>query len=183
MTRSPGFGSTARDYAPLSDSVSLRLPYTVKLATDSKSLTHYTKGTQSPLRASTACTYTVSGSIIQKVRRHSLRSSDCLYAHGFRIYFTPFTRVLFAFPSRYWFTIGRSGVFSLGGWSPHVQTGFLVPRPTHFSSIWPFRIQGCHLLWPVFPDCFTKATSTFGLLPVRSSLLRESRLISFPPGT
>ena len=63
MTRSPGFGSTARDYAPLSDSVSLRLPYTVKLATNSKSLTHYTKGTQSPLRAPTACTHTVSGSI------------------------------------------------------------------------------------------------------------------------
>jgi hypothetical protein len=61
--RSLGFGSTARDYSPYSDSVSLRLPYTVKLATDSKSLTHYTKGTQSPLRASTACTYTVSGSI------------------------------------------------------------------------------------------------------------------------
>lgn len=46
--RSLGFGSTARDYAPYSDSISLRLPYTVKLATDSKSLTHYTKGTQSP---------------------------------------------------------------------------------------------------------------------------------------
>ena len=38
--------------------------------------------------------------------------------------------VLFAFPSRYWFTIGRLRVFSLGGWSPHVQTGFHVPRPT-----------------------------------------------------
>src|SRR5690349_2683876 len=38
--------------------------------------------------------------------------------------------VLFAFPSRYWFTIGRYRVFSLGGWSPHVQTGFHVPRPT-----------------------------------------------------
>ncbi len=64
MTRSPGFGSTARDYAPLSDSVSLRLPYTVKLATNSKSLTHYTKGTQSPHEgAPTACTHTVSGSI------------------------------------------------------------------------------------------------------------------------
>ena len=64
MTRSPGFGSTARDYAPLSDSVSLRLPYTVKLATDNKSLTHYTKGTQSPHEgAPTACTHTVSGSI------------------------------------------------------------------------------------------------------------------------
>ncbi len=35
--------------SPLSDSVSLRLPYSVKLATERKSLTHYTKGTQSPL--------------------------------------------------------------------------------------------------------------------------------------
>src|SRR3989442_15705286 len=38
--------------------------------------------------------------------------------------------VLFAFPSRYWFTIGRSRVFSLGGWSPRLQTGFHVSRPT-----------------------------------------------------
>ncbi len=63
MDRSPGFGSTSCDYAPYSDSVSLRLPYTVKLATKSKSLTHYTKGTQSLFRAPTACTHTVSGSI------------------------------------------------------------------------------------------------------------------------
>ena len=33
MDRSLGFGSTPRDYSPYSDSVSLRLPYTVKLAT------------------------------------------------------------------------------------------------------------------------------------------------------
>src|SRR5690606_13798014 len=37
--------------------------YTVNLATESNSLTHYTKGTPSPLRAPTACTHTVSGSI------------------------------------------------------------------------------------------------------------------------
>src|SRR3546814_331345 len=111
------------------------------------------------------------------------KGSYCLYAHGFRIYFTPFTRVLFAFPSRYWFTIGRSVVFSLGGWSHHVQTGFLVPRPTHLSSTWTVRIRGFHPLWPTFPGCFAKSKSTFGLVPVRSSLLRESRLISFPPGT
>src|SRR6056300_1907980 len=35
----------------------------VKLATENKSLTHYTKGTQSPRRAPTACTHTVSCSI------------------------------------------------------------------------------------------------------------------------
>ena len=33
------------------------------------------------------------------------------------------------------FTIGLSGVFSLGGWSPHIQTGFHVSRPTLLSSI------------------------------------------------
>ena len=38
--------------------------------------------------------------------------------------------VLFTFPSQYWFTIGRLRVFSLGGWSPHIQTGFHVSRPT-----------------------------------------------------
>ena len=53
-------------HSPCSDSVSLRLPYTVSLATENNSLTHYTKGTQSlqiKSRASTACTHTVSGSI------------------------------------------------------------------------------------------------------------------------
>ena len=85
MDRSLGFGSTHIDLSPYSDSVSLRLPYSVKLANASNSLTHYTKGTQSR----------------NKVRSH------CLYAHGFRFYFTPLSGVLFAFPSRYWFTIGQ----------------------------------------------------------------------------
>ena len=84
MTRSPGFGSTARDYAPLSDSVSLRLPYTVKLATNSKSLTHYTKGTQSLL-----------AELLLLVRTR------------FQVLFHSPPGVLFTFPSRYCFTIGR----------------------------------------------------------------------------
>src|SRR4249919_782014 len=93
------------------------------------------------------------------------RGSHCLYAHGFRVYFTPFTRVLFAFPSRYWFTIGRSGVFSLGGWSPHVQTGFLVPRPTHFSSHMRFRLPGYHRLWPAVPTVRLTHTQLLGCSP------------------
>ena len=93
--------------SPLSDSLSLRLPYPVKLATERKSLTHYTKGTQSPLAR--------------------LPLFVCM---RFQDLFHSPPGVLFAFPSRYWFTIGRSRVFSLGGWSPHLQTGFLVSRPT-----------------------------------------------------
>ena len=38
--------------------------------------------------------------------------------------------VLFTFPSRYWFAIGRRRVFSLGGWSPRLRAGFLVAGPT-----------------------------------------------------
>ena len=55
--------------------------------------------------------------------------------------------------------------------------------PYSISSVRPFRILGCHHLRPPFPRCFAKTVRTFGLVPVRSSLLRESRLISFPPGT
>ena len=38
--------------------------------------------------------------------------------------------VLFAFPPRYWFTIGHRRVFRFGGWSPRVPTGFHVSGST-----------------------------------------------------
>src|SRR5690606_7334160 len=44
--------------------------------------------------------------------------------------FTPLFTVLFTFPLRYWFTIGRQGVFSLTRWYSLIQTGFLWSRPT-----------------------------------------------------
>jgi hypothetical protein len=90
--------------------------------------------------------------------------------------------VLFTFPSRYWFTIGHVRVFRLGGWSPHVQTGFHVPRPTQVL-LFRFRIRDCHPLWSNFPDCSANSTTGTGLVRVRSPLLTESRLMSFPPGT
>lgn len=43
--------------------------------------------------------------------------------------------VLFAFPSRYWFAIGLTGVFSLAGWARRLQTGFLVSRPTQDTAM------------------------------------------------
>ena len=39
--------------------------------------------------------------------------------------------MLFTFPSRYWFAIGLSGVFSLTGWSRRIRAEFLV-LPTYF---------------------------------------------------
>ena len=63
-----------------------------------------------------------------------------------------------------------------------------IARVPPYSSLLPdlwFRLQGYHLLWPDFPDCSTSThpITTTGLVPVRSPLLRESRLISFPPAT
>ena len=82
--------------------------------------------------------------------------------------------MLFTFPSQYLFTIGLSGVFSLGGWSPHIQTGFHVSRPTHLSSKYAFQIRGYHPLWLFFPEHSSKHIKTFGLIRFRSPLLTES---------
>ncbi len=100
----------------------------------------------------------------------------------FQVSFTPLVGVLFTFPSRYLCTIGHQGVFRLGGWSPHVQTGFHVSRPT----------RGPHI--PIAYGAITRSRRTFqtvllqnheatGLFRVRSPLLAESLLMSFPPGT
>ena len=63
-----------------------------------------------------------------------------------------------------------------------------IARVPSYSSLLTnlvFRLQGYHLLWPDFPDCSTTThpITTTGLFPFRSPLLRESRLISFPPVT
>ena len=102
--------------------------YWLKLACKTNSLTHYTKGTPSHY----------------KVLR-------LLVGNWFQVCFTPLIGVLFTFPSRYLFTIGQSGVFSLRGWSPYIQSKFHVFRPTR-RSIEFLRIQDYHLLWCDFPD-------------------------------
>jgi hypothetical protein len=74
----------------------------------------------------------------------------------FQVLLTPLAGVLFTFPSRYLFTIGRLLVFSLAKWSSRIPTGFLVPRGTQepASSQLRFRLHGYHILWPHFPTRF-----------------------------
>ena len=48
----------------------------------------------------------------------------------FQVLFHSPPGVLFTFPSQYYFTIGHQVVFRLGGWSPHVPTGFHVSGGT-----------------------------------------------------
>jgi hypothetical protein len=121
------------------------------------------------------------GPIIQKVRRHPC-GLRLLVGARFQVSFTPLVGVLFTFPSRYLCTIGRQRVFRLRGWSPYVQTGFHVPRPTQGSHE-ALRLRGYHPLWQTFPDPSASLHATTGLLRVRSPLLAESLLMSFPPGT
>ena len=90
--------------------------------------------------------------------------------------------MLFTFPSRYWCTIGRQGVLRLGGWSPHVRTGFHVPRPTRGPPE-TLRLRGCHPLRRTFPGPSASSLAATGLVRFRSPLLPESPLMSFPPGT
>ena len=111
--RSLGFASTPSDYSPCSDSLSLRLHILKCLTLPEKVTRRF---------------------IMQKARRHNLRCSDRLQAHGFRDYFTLLFEVLFTFPSQYWFAIGLSGVFSLTGWAPLVHTEFLVLRATQDTT-------------------------------------------------
>ena len=70
-------------------------------------------------------------------KRHAVapKGSDRLQTDGFRFYFTPLFGVLLTFPSRYWSTVGLPGVFSLAGWSPQIQAGFLVSRPTQVAAL------------------------------------------------
>ncbi len=78
------------------------------------------------------------------------------------------------------------------------RPGFTCPTLLGYRIGGPrLRLRDCHPLWCRFPKGFGSARSIprlrprdpgrcpvrFGLVPVRSPLLRESRLISFPPGT
>ena len=78
------------------------------------------------------------------------KSSHCLIAYGFMFYFTPLQGFFFTFPSRYYFTIGHLGVFSLTRWSSWIHTGFHVPHATRDKKLnynlilnyWTFTIYG-----------------------------------------
>ena len=149
-------------------------------------------------------------------KRHAVippRGLQLLVGTRFQVLFHSAPAVLFTFPSRYLFTIGRQVVFSLRRWSSQIQTGFLVSRPTrgHHQQKLRFRRRGSHPLWPAFPcrwssvtfsDCCARRLSRlscpstpclqrqpaitqprFRLFPFRSPLLGESLLFSLPRGT
>ncbi len=68
------------------------------------------------------------------------------------------------FPSRYWFTIGLPGVFSLAGWSPRIRTGLHVSRPTQVPQS---HKRTC------LHGAVTLCGRTFQTVPVRSLTIRS----------
>ena len=84
---------------------------------------------------------------MQKARGHPKAPTAC--RHMVSGTFHSPCRVLFIVQSPYWFTIGRRGVFSLRGWTPHVRTEFHGLRTTR--GLADSSLQDCHLLWSTFP--------------------------------
>ena len=82
-------------------------PEVLKLAAYANSPDHSTKGTRSHFDV-----------------------LSVLVGTGFQVLFHSPPGVLFTFPSQYFFTIGHRVVFRLGGWSPHIPTGFHVSGGT-----------------------------------------------------
>ena len=80
-----------------------------------------------------------------------------LVGFRFHVLFHSPPGVLFTFPSRYWYAIGRQTVLSLTGWSPQIHPEFHVYRATrvpHRQNTYR-RLRGCHPLWPGFPSVFS----------------------------
>ena len=128
---------------------------------------------------------------MQKARCHpAVAGLQPLVSAWFQVYFTPLFAVLFTFPSQYWFAIGLSAVFSLGGWFPRIQTGSHVSRLTQDTTRYsmhfvygtvtlygpPFQRVPLHILSPRCGPTTPVAPKRrrFGLSPVRSPLLGGS---------
>ena len=128
------------------------------------------------------------------------------------LFHSPFG-VLFTFPSRYWFTIGRQEYLALEGGPPRFPQDFSCPAvlkntsgasslsPTGLSPSMTALSRDLRLEMRFFTPCLNWGRNRsalqpprgmgpqavkpprFRLFPVRSPLLRESRLIFFPQGT
>ena len=115
----------------------------------------------------------------------------------FQVLFHSAPAVLFTFPSRYYALSVAKEYFALEGGPPCFSQGSSCLAILWIPALLTlFRLQGFYFLRPTFPSGSTKEFSIFagpqprrtevlrfGLFPVRSPLLGESRLITFPPGT
>ena len=109
-----------------------------------------------------------------------------MYAYGFRIYFTPLPGFFSPFPHGTGSLSVDNEYLALEDGPPIFRQDFTCPALLVSSSVphMRFRVRGYHPLWPPFPERFANAhAKTRRLVPFRSPLLWESRLISVPAVT
>ena len=142
----PASGLPPPTWTRCSHSLSLRLRHGLGLAGEGNSQTHYAKGTQSPLAG-----------LLQ------------LEGAWFQVLFHSPRGVLFTFPSRYLFAIGRRLVLSLGGWALRIQAG-LSPAVARLSRRFPSppssprgRSRNPRGQAPGFGQCPPSLTATDGV--------------------
>ena len=109
-----------------------------------------------------------------------------MYACGFRIYFTPLPGFFSPFPHGTGSLSVDYEYLALEDGPPIFRQDFTCPAllvPT-LVPLLNFRVRGYHPLWLDFPDYSTNSEAkSCRLLPFRSPLLWESRLMSFPRAT
>ena len=135
MARSLGFGSNpSNSWRPVQTRFRCASTYRLKLARQTKSLTHYTKGTRSPRprpktgpQAPTVCRHPVSGTV-------SLPSSGC---------FSPFPHGTGSL------SVTRE-YLGLEGGPPMFGQDVTCPALLEDDRK-PLPVRGCHPLWPAFP--------------------------------
>jgi hypothetical protein len=101
-------------------------------------------------------------------------SSDCLWATGFRFSFTPRTGVLFTFPSRYSFAIGRFGYLALERGRP------CFPRDSSCPAV--LKSEGQDLKSPFAYGAFTLSRGP-SQGPSAGSSRSRGRRLQPPPST
>ena len=109
-----------------------------------------------------------------------------MYAHGFRIYFTPLPGFFSPFPHGTGSLSVDYEYLALEDGPPIFRQDFSCPALLFASSVprKSFHVRGYHPLWPAFPSRSVKSCAiTSRLFRFRSPLLSESRLMSFPRAT
>ena len=91
-----------------------------------------------------------------KSTRSSINGLSVLVGTRFQVLFHSPPGVLFTFPSRYCSSIGHQVVFRLGGWSPHLPSGFHVSAGTlDTASTQSFSLTGLSPYIAALPKAFS----------------------------
>ena len=100
--------------------------------------------------------------VLQKVRGHTRNVLPQFVSTGFQVLFHSPPGVLFTFPLTVLCAIGHRVVFSLGGWSLLLPTGFHVSRGTldHIGSLLHFDYRAVTFCGGAFQNSSSVITSS-----------------------